>query len=61
MVRDFNYPYIDWSVPINTGSCILQNGFTQVVNLPTRDNNCIDLVMVSDVRVSDADMMLDIC
>ena len=27
-------------------TCILQNGLTQVV---TRDNNCIDFVMVSDV------------
>ena len=41
VVIEFNYPYIDWSVPINTGSmcsslfltCILQNGLTQVVNL----------------------------
>ena len=30
-------------------------GLTQVVNLPTCGNNCIDLVMVSDVV-----MMLDI-
>ena len=30
-------------------------GLTQVVNLPTRGDNCIDLVMVSDVV-----MMLDI-
>ena len=56
--------YIDWSVSVNTGSVcssifltfILQNGLTQVVNLPTDDDNCcIDLVMVSDVV-----MMLDI-
>ena len=33
-------------------TCILQNGLTQVVNLPTRN---IDLVMVSD-----ADIMFDI-
>ena len=33
----------------------MQNGLTQVVNLPTCGNNCIDLVMVSDVVV-----MLDV-
>ena len=60
---DFNYPNIDWSEPVNTGSMcsslfltsILQNGLTQHVNLPTRGNHCIDLVMVSDVS-----MMFDI-
>ena len=63
VVGDFNYPNIDWSVPVNTGSIcsslfltsILQNGLTQLVNLPTRGNHCIDLVMVSDVS-----MMFDI-
>ena len=63
VVGDFNYPNIDWSVPVNTGSMcsslfltsILQNGLTQLVNLPTRGNHCIDLVMVSDVS-----MMFDI-
>ena len=34
---------------------ILQNGLTQLVNLPTRGNHCIDHVMVSDVS-----MMFDI-
>ena len=45
VVGDFNYPYIDWYAPVNTCSmcsslfltCILQNGHTQVVNLPTLD------------------------
>ena len=63
VVGDFNYPNIDWSVPVNTGSMcsslfltsILQNGLTQLVNIPTRGNHCIDLVMVSDVS-----MMFDI-
>ena len=53
---------ISTGVPVNTGSvcsslfltCILQNGLTQNINLPTSGNNCIDLVMVSD-----AVMMLD--
>ena len=53
VVGDFNYPNIDWSVPVNTGSMcsslfltsILQNGLTQLVNLPTRGNHCIDLVI----------------
>ena len=63
VVGDFNYPNIDWSVPVNTGSMCsslfltstLQNGLTQLVYLPTRGNHCIDLVMVSDVS-----MMFDI-
>ena len=63
MVGDFNYPNIDWSVPVNTGSMcsslfltsILQSWLTQLVNLPTRGNHYIDLVMVSDVS-----MMFDI-
>ena len=57
--RDFNYPHIDWSVPVNNGSicsslfltCVLENGLTQLVNSPTRGNHCIDLVMVSDVNI----------
>lgn len=55
-VGDFNYPHINWKIPISHGSiaqnkfltCTLQNGLTQVVHHPTHGSNCIDLVLVSN-------------
>ena len=53
LVGDFDYPNIDWSIPMSLGSvshetCTMQNGLTQIANCPTRGQNCIDLILVSN-------------
>jgi len=56
LVGDFNLPKIDWSVPDspddNIHSLFLEYstklGFTQFVEEPTHENNCLDLVLTND-------------
>ena len=54
-VGDFNYLYIDWSVPFSADiethvkflSCTLNCGILQMDHQPTSGLNCLDLVLVS--------------
>ena len=56
-VGDFNSPRINKRVLIiyvslahnNFLPCTMQNGLTQVVDCPTHDPNCIDLVLASNL------------
>ena len=59
MVGDFNLPCIDWnnfSSPCDDihsafFDLCMQSGFIQLVNEPTRGNNCIDLVLTNDQMI----------
>ena len=55
VVGDFNFPAIDWNIPICNGclnqskflTCTLRNGLTQLVHSPTHGSNYLDLVSAS--------------
>jgi len=67
LVGDFNLPNINWAefdspndnIHSSFLNCCVHHGLTQFVNEPTRDGNCLDLVLsndqliVSDLYVSD--------
>ena len=52
---NFNYPDINWCIPINMGNlvhdkfltCILQNGLSQLVQQTTRGSACHDLILTT--------------
>ena len=53
LLGDFNMPDIDWSIPFSPGlhgqdellNVLVQHGFTQYVDMPTRGLNTLDLVL----------------
>ena len=61
---DFNLPYIDWSVPkpVNNDkmstlflNCVIDNSYEQIVKLPTRGSNILDLILCKNIlSLSDA-------
>ena len=58
---DFNLPQINWMTISPTGSSspsatlmcsiVADNFLTQIVNFPTRQNNILDLILVSDTKI----------
>lgn len=66
IVGDFNLPLIDWSSNCSPLSCIYleffdfvsTNGFIQVVDSPTRDENILDLVLCnSQLLINDCNVV----
>ena len=64
---DFNFPNINWAKSIDVSvlslhdsmlaNFVLNTGLSQLVNLPTRESNILDLLMVSDpLAVFDVDV-----
>ena len=60
VVGDFNLPYFNWDLfvhPDNTpADFVHDNGMTQLVSDPTRDESILDLILCSDVLCCD-----DVC
>ena len=56
LIGDFNYPSIDWDIPLSFGDAchnlfletIMRNNLHQVVTQPTRLDNCLDLLFTSE-------------
>jgi len=56
MVGDFNLPNINWQLQLAPNdnicipflSCLSQLSLTQYVRAPTRENNCLDLILCDD-------------
>ena len=55
---DFNCPKIDWSCLTSPGDgihellldCVIECGFTQMVNFCTRKNSVLDLILIDEVQ-----------
>jgi len=64
LIGDFNFPNIDWQIPESNGNlchdnffdATLRNGLYQLVTKPTRDQNCLDLVLTNEPKY-----VTDIC
>ena len=56
VVGDFNFPKIDWEIPVSYGNactddfldCCNRNNLKQIVKNPTRDGNILDIVLCSE-------------